>query len=245
MIKATPKRICWQLLIILGGLTLCACAWAGDPDDPWEGMNRKVYSFNDAVDRIVLTPVTRAYQAVVPDAVETGVDNFFSNLGDVGVALNNLLQLKPGEAGSDTGRVLVNTTLGFFGWMDVASQLGMTKHNEDFGQTLGYWGIGTGPYLVLPFLGPSNLRDGPGMLADITLWTNSFPDLNASEESALISLNVVSERGQYLALEERTEELGRDQYVFIRDAYLDNREFLVRDGEFSLDDELYEGLDDE
>ncbi|MXY14934.1 MAG: VacJ family lipoprotein, partial [Proteobacteria bacterium] len=130
-------------------------------------------------------------------------------------------------------------------WFDVASQLGLTKHNEDFGQTLGYWGSGTGPYLVLPFLGPSNLRDAPGKLADITLWMNTLPELSASEETALVSFNVINEHSQYLKLEARTDELGHERYVFIRDAYLDNREFLVRDGQIPLDDDLYEELDDE
>lgn len=241
------KTVSWNARAVLVGLLLCLSAAADDsvshPEDPWEGFNRKVYVFNDTVDRVVLIPVTRSYQAAVPDAVETGIHNFFSNLGDVGVAANNLLQFKFAEAGSDTGRFLINTTLGLLGWFDVASQLGLTKHDEDFGQTLGYWGIGTGPYLVLPLLGPSNLRDGPALLADITLWTNSFPDLKATEERGLITLNVIDGRSQYLKLEERSEGLGHERYVFIRDAYLDNREFLVRDGQILLDDDLYEELD--
>ncbi len=243
------KTVPWRAWAIFVGMLLCLSAVAEDPvqhpGDPWEGLNRMVFDFNETVDRLVLTPVTRGYQAVAPDAVETGVANFFSNLGDIGVAINNLLQLKFAEAGSDTGRVLVNTTLGLAGWFDVASQLGLTKHDEDFGQTLGYWGIGTGPYVVLPFLGPSNLRDAPGRLADITFWMNTFPELSASEETALVSLNVINERSQYLKLEARTDELGHERYVFIRDAYLDNREFLVRDGQVPLDDDLYEELDDE
>lgn len=242
------KTVSWRAWALLVGLLLCLCAAAEDPvqhpEDPWEGLNRKVYTFNDTLDRIVLTPVTRAYQAVAPDAVETGINNFFSNLDDVGVAANNLLQFKFVEAGSDAGRILINTTLGLLGWFDVASPLGLTKHDEDFGQTLGYWGIGPGPYLVLPFLGQSSLRDAPGRLADIVLWMNSFPELDAAEERGLVSLDVINERSQYLKLEERSEGLGHERYVFIRDAYLDNREFLVRDGQVLLDDELYEGLDD-
>lgn len=241
------KTLSWNAWALLVGLLLCLSAAADDsaqhPKDPWEGFNRKVYVFNDTVDRVVLIPVTRGYQAVVPDVVEAGIHNFFSNLGDVGVAANNLLQFKLAEAGSDIARVLVNTTLGLLGWFDVASQLGLTKHDEDFGQTLGHWGVGTGPYLVLPFLGPSNLRDAPGRLADISLWTNSFPEITAAEERGLISLNVIDERSQYLKVEERSEELGRERYVFIRDAYLDNREFLVRDGQILLDDDLYKELD--
>lgn len=238
----------WRAWVILVGVLACLGAAAEDPvshpQDPWEGLNRKVFAFNETVDRLVLTPVTRGYRAVVPDAVETGVSNFFSNLGDIGVATNNLLQFKFAEAGSDTGRVLVNTTLGLLGWFDVASQLGLTKHDEDFGQTLGHWGIGTGRYLVLPFFGPSNLRDAPGRLVDITLWMDSFPELSAPEEVALVSLSVIDRRSQYLQLEARTDELGHERYVFIRDAYLDNREFLVRDGQVPLDDDLYEGLED-
>ncbi len=243
------RTVSWNAWAILVGMLVCLSAAAEDsiqhPKDPWEGLNRTVYTFNDAVDRFVLTPVTRSYQAVVPDAVETGIHNFFSNLGDVGVATNNLLQFKFAEAGSDTARILANTTLGLLGWFDVASQLGLTKNDEDFGQTLGHWGVGAGPYLVLPLFGPSSLRDAPGLLVDIRLWMNSFPELAAPEERALALLKVIDEHSRYLALGERTEELGHDHYVFLRDLYLDNREFLVRDGQVPLDDELYEGLEDE
>lgn len=239
----------WRVFsLLLAGLMLSVCASAQDssshPDDPWEGFNRKVYSFNDALDRAFLVPAATGYRAVAPEFVETGVSNFFSNIGEIGIALNNLLQFKFADASSDIGRILVNSTVGVLGLFDVASRMGLQKHDEDFGQTLGYWGMGTGPYVVLPFLGPSNLRDGPGKAVDLLLWSASLPDTTASEERVLIALNVVSNRGQLMKLEEKTEELSRERYVFVRDAYLDHREFLVHDGKGPLDDELYEGLED-
>ena len=139
---------------------------SGDPSDPWEGFNRKVYSFNDAIDRAFLVPAAASYRAMAPEVVEDGVSNFCSNIGDVGVAFNNTLQFKFLDAASDVGRILVNSTIGLLGIMDVASQMGLQKHEEDFGQTLGYWGVDTGPYVVLPLFGPSNLRDGPGKVVD-------------------------------------------------------------------------------
>lgn len=239
----------WRVfLLLLIGLMLSVCASAQDssshPDDPWEGFNRKVYSFNDALDHAFVIPMTTGYQAVAPEFVEAGVNNFFSNIGDIGTALNNLLQFKFADASSDIGRVLVNSTVGILGLFDVASRMGLKKHDEDFGQTLGHWGVGSGPYVVLLFFGPSNLRDGPGKVVDMVVWSASLPDTTDSEQIGLFALNVVSDRGKLMKLEEKTEELSRDRYVFIRDAYLDHREFLVQDGRGPLDDELYEGLED-
>ncbi len=234
--------------LLLAGLVLSVCASAQQapphPDDPWEGFNRKVYTFNDAVDRAFLIPATTGYQAIAPDFVETGVSNFFSNIADIGIALNNLLQFKFADAGSDIGRILVNSTVGILGLFDVASQMGLRKHDEDFGQTLGYWGVGTGPYVVLPFFGPSNLRDGPGMMLDVMLWSASVSGATSSEQDALFAMNVINTRAEYMELEERVEELSHERYVFIRDAYLDRREFLVHDGDRPFDDQLYEGLED-
>ena len=130
--------------------------------DPWEGFNRSVFEFNEVLDRNVAKPLAQGYQYITPKPVDDSVTNFFSNLEDVLVIVNDVLQLKFGQALSDTGRVLINTTVGFFGLFDVASKIGLEKHNEDFGQTLGYWGVGSGPYLVLPVLGPSTLRDAFG-----------------------------------------------------------------------------------
>ncbi len=236
-------------LLLLLGLIAGGCAstqpLTNDPADPWEGFNRRVYSFNDALDRAILVPVATGYRAVTPEFVEDGVGNFFSNIGDFGVAVNNTLQFKFLDATSDVGRIVVNTTIGLLGFFDVASHMGMRKHDEDFGQTLGFWGMGTGPFVMLPLFGPSNLRDGPGKVVDYFLWPPTWADIKNSERNVLIALNLISTRAQLMQLEEKTEELSRDRYVFIRDAYLDHREFLVRDGEISANDDLYKDLEDE
>jgi len=134
--------------------------------DPWEGMNRKTFAFNDAIDRAVLKPVAQGYQKVTPGFVQEGVNNFFGNLEDVGTGINNFLQGKFAEGVSDTGRIVVNTVLGVFGLWDVATPMGLEKHDEDFGQTLGAWGVYPGPYFVIPLLGPSTVRDAPARFVD-------------------------------------------------------------------------------
>lgn len=135
--------------------------------DPWEGMNKRIYNFNYHFDKAVFVPVVRGYEMVVPSVARTGVHNFFNNFEDVGTMLNSILQLAPHKFFQSTGRVLVNSTVGLFGLVDVASKMDISRPEEDFGQTLGYWGTGQGPYLVIPFLGPSNLRDGLGKLPDL------------------------------------------------------------------------------
>ena len=153
-------------LVLLGALgALGGCATTGgNPDDPLEGYNRAMFSFNDSVDKAVIKPVATGYKKVMPEVARTGVTNFFSNLGDVWIGVNNVLQGKVGPGVSDFGRFAINTTVGIFGLFDVASDAGLEKHNEDFGQTLGRWGVGTGAYVVLPILGPSDVRDGFSLL---------------------------------------------------------------------------------
>lgn len=216
-----------------------------DPRDPWQGFNRSVYSFNNALDQAFLVPAAASYRAVTPDVAEKGVHNFFSNLDDLNVAFNNTLQFKFLDAASDVGRLLVNSTIGLLGFLDVASRLGLEKHNEDFGQTLGYWGVGSGPYIMLPFLGPTNLRDGPGRVVDTLVYPPNWADIKTSERNGLFALDLVNTRAELMDLEEKAGDLSRDRYVFIRDAYLDNREFLVNDGQLSIDDDLYDDLEDE
>ncbi len=235
--------------LILITLLFSGCAtspdYTADARDPWQGFNRKVYSFNDALDRAFLMPAAAGYRAVTPDIAEKGVSNFFSNLNDFVVAFNNTLQFKFLDASSDVGRIVVNSTIGLLGFIDVASKWGMEKHNEDFGQTLGYWGAGTGPYVVLPLLGPSNVRDGPAKVVDFLVYPPNWADIKNSERNVLFALNLVNTRAELMVLEEKTEELSRDRYVFIRDAYLDNREFLVNDGQLPIDEGLYDELEDE
>jgi len=233
------------LLVLFASGCASTSTLTNDPKDPWEGFNRGVHGFNHTLDTALLKPVAQGYRYVAPEFVEQGVTNFFSNLGDVTVAFNNTLQFKFLNAASDLGRIVVNSTIGLLGFIDVASVIGLEKHNEDFGQTLGYWGVGTGPYLVLPFLGPSNLRDGPSRIVDTLTYPPTWADIKVVERNALFITNAVSDRANLLDLEERAAEFSRDRYVFLRDAYLDNRKFLVDDGEITADDSLYEGLEDE
>jgi phospholipid-binding lipoprotein MlaA len=211
-------------LPLLGG-----CASTGDPRDPLEPLNRAVYQFNEGFDKVIAKPVAEFYRDVVPPVVRTGIGNFFSNLNDVIVALNNLLQGKVPEAINDFGRVLVNTTLGVLGVMDPATELGVEKHNEDFGQTLGYWGLGDGPYIVLPLLGPSNLRDTVGWVGDIYSWPVTYLSPN-SHRNVLIGLRFTDARADLLEATRLLETAALDPYEFVRDAYLQRRRYLVHDG---------------
>lgn len=244
--RHTTLRFLFLLLmsIMVSGCT-SAQQLSNDPRDPWEKFNRGVYGFNDALDQAFLTPAATGYRAMAPEFVETGVSNFFANINDIGVALNNALQFKFLDAASDMGRVLVNSTVGLLGFVDVASHTGLQKHDEDFGQTLGHWGVSSGPYVMLPFFGPSSLRDTPGKAVDVVLWPLNQADIKTSERNGFFALNTVSKRAELMQLEEKTEELIRDRYVFIRDAYLARRDFLVNDSEVSVDVDFYEKLEDE
>ena len=163
------KRLGLRAAVLAIVITLFAgCASTlGDPRDPFEPMNRGIYQVNDALDRAIFKPVAEGYRAVLPPVIRTGVSNFFSNIGDVLNALNNLLQGKIAAAANDIGRLVINSTFGVAGLFDVATVAGLEKHEEDFGQTLGYWGFGDGPFLMLPIFGPSNMRDTVGRLVDL------------------------------------------------------------------------------
>lgn len=217
------------LTLAMVALTGCASTHAKNPADPLESFNRGVYRFNDTVDKAIAKPVAQGYNAVMPVPAKTMVSNFFSNLDDVIVMINDLLQFKLVQAFSDSGRLVINTTVGAFGLVDVATQVGFEKHNEDFGQTLGYWGVGNGPYLVLPFLGPSTVRDGVGLYAD------SRPSRirhmsHMRSRNQLYLTKSINRRAQLLDQEKVLEEAALDRYEFIRDAYLLYRKSLVYDG---------------
>jgi phospholipid-binding lipoprotein MlaA len=203
---------------------------ADNAHDPIEGFNRAMYTFNDKLDVYLLKPVAKGYRAVVPTPVSKSISNFFSNLHDPMVMLNNLLQGKPGQAASDLGRFLTNSTVGIFGLFDVATKIGLPKHNEDFGQTLAVWGVGDGPYLVLPFFGSSNLRDGPALIVD---W-ETYPPNHMEEHSTsdkLFLVEVVDRRAQLLDASDILEQAaGKDPYVFVREAYRQRRRSQVYDG---------------
>jgi len=211
-------------LLLLGG-----CASTGNPRDPLEPINRAVYKFNDGADHLLIKPAAEFYRFFLPQFMRTGVSNFFSNLNDVIVALNSLLQGKLTQAGSDVARLIVNTTVGLLGLFDVATEIGLEKHNEDFGQTLGYWGIGDGPYLVLPLLGPSSARDAVGWVGDYYAWPVTYVESNR-DRNILIAMRFISARADLLEASRILETAALDPYEFVRDAFLQRRRNLVYDG---------------
>ena len=218
-----------RILVVLVTVTLTGCAstHAKNPADPLESFNRGVYQFNDAVDKAIAKPVAQGYNAVMPVPGKVMVSNFFSNLEDVVITINDLLQFKFAQAASDGSRFLFNSTFGVFGLLDVTPRL--EKHNEDFGQTLGYWGVGSGPYIMLPLLGPSSVRDGVGLYAD------SRPSLlrrvnHSRTRNQLYLTTSINRRAQLLDQEKVLDEAALDRYEFIRDAYLLRRQSLVYDG---------------
>jgi phospholipid-binding lipoprotein MlaA len=189
-----------------------------------------MFGFNDSVDKAIIKPVASGYKAVVPAFARTGVSNFFSNLGDVWIGINNVLQGKLGEGASDFGRFAINTTVGVLGLFDVASGAGLEKHNEDFGQTLGRWGVGSGAYVVLPLFGPSSVRDGFGLLAvdwqgDPVYYVGNVPTRNE-----LYALRLVDTRAGLLDASRLMEEAALDRYAYVRGAFLQRRRSLVYDG---------------
>jgi phospholipid-binding lipoprotein MlaA len=206
-------------------------------NDPYEGYNRAMYKFNDAVDTVVLKPVAKGYDAVVPDPISQGVSNFFSNLNDITVIINDLLQGKFAQAGRDTHRFVVNTTVGVGGIFDVASLSGLHKNNEDFGQTLGVWGAEPGAYIVLPFFGPRNVRDSFGLIGDILTDPVTYVDHDETRW-ALIGTRVVDTRANLLKAEKVLDEAALDEYSYVRDAYMQRRQSLVYDGNPPEDDDF-------
>jgi phospholipid-binding lipoprotein MlaA len=216
----------WALaLALLAG----GCATSGDARDPLEGLNRGVLVFNDAVDENLLQPAARLYRNVTPSGLRDSVRNFFGNLDDLYIGANNLLQGKVEQGLGDLMRVAVNTTFGFFGIIDWASDMGLEKHNEDFGQTLARWGAGDGAYLVLPLLGPSTLRDTAALPVD---WEGD-PVLGhtpVDERNALTATRTVARRADLLGASSTLEEAALDRYVFLREAFLQRRRSLVYDG---------------
>ena len=228
-----PFKIIFLLLV----LTMTGCASTGsNPSDPWEGWNRKVYSFNKALDSAVAKPVTLGYKAVTPDVVETGVSNLFSNLGDVPNFLNNLLQGKPTDSMSDLARFIINSTIGVVGLWDPASSMGLQKHDEDFGQTLATWGVGDGPYVMLPLIGPSTLRDTAAFPIDSeTDLVNQIDHIPTRNQVKILEL--LDTRSALIPLEEQLES-ATDEYAFVRDVWLQNRKYKIFDGDIPLDDDF-------
>jgi phospholipid-binding lipoprotein MlaA len=230
-------------LALAGLLTGCATLPSGerDPRDRFERTNRAIYRFNDALDRNVAKPVAKAYVKVTPAPVRTGFSNFFRNLASPTVMANGLLQLKMKEFATETARLVVNTTLGIGGLFDPATQLGLPAGNEDFGQTLGRWGLPSGPYVVLPVLGPSSVRDAFGFAADQFTDPKNYVKDDYTSWS-LTGLSLVDTRAELLATENVLGQ-ANDPYAFMRNAYLQRREYLVKDG--VVPDEEFEIFEDE
>ncbi|MEM8767394.1 MAG: VacJ family lipoprotein [Pseudomonadota bacterium] len=201
-----------------------------DPD-PWIGMNRSLWAFNNVLDRNILRPIALGYRAILPDIVEEGVSNFFDNLQVPGTALNQLLQGKPKETVSDVGRFAVNSTVGVLGFFDVSTRLGLPQHEEDFGQTLAVWGVPQGPFFMIPIRGPSTVTQAGGMFVDAM--TNPIRYIrNVRVRNVIYGVYFLDLRKRLLTAEVL---VSGDEYLFIRDAFLQRRDFLIRDGVFEED----------
>lgn len=228
---ATRRRSALAAAVTLAALTLSGCAAFrhAETGDPLEPVNRGIFSFNSTFDHYLFKPIAKGYDAAVPGPMKRGVSNVFQNVADAQSVVSDALQLKGGKLGDDLGRVLLNTTFGLGGLFDLATPLGIERGNEDLGQTLGYWGIGAGPYLVLPFLGPSSARDlvgryGDGKIDAVAL-VSSVPLRNS-----LMGARVVDTRVGLFPVEAMMDRAALDRYAFIRSAYLQQRQSLVRDG---------------
>lgn len=231
--KLVAQLGCLVLLSILEG---CATT-ARDPQDPWEGWNRGVQIFNDKFDDYAMKPIAEGYQWITPDFVDTGVSNFFSNINDISVTINDLLQFKIAQTGMDGSRFIVNTIAGVAGFIDVASTIDLPKHNEDFDQTLGVWGVPIGPYLVLPFLGSSSPRGVGGLIGDGAMNPISYL-FGTGIAGGLYVFDGVDLRADNLANEKVASEAAVDRYAFFKSAYFQQRKYLVNDGNMPEDSDL-------
>lgn len=228
-----PGSKYWQptALALAAVFVAAGCATtATDPRDPLEGLNRAVFSFNEGVDKVAIKPLAQGYEFVVPLPGRTVITNFFANLQDPWIAVNNLLQGKVEQALSDAGRFIINSSAGILGAFDIASELGLQKHDEDFGQTVGHYGVGPGPYLVLPFFGPRDVRDALTLIVDgyadpVYYLVDDVPTRNI-----LYGVRQVSNRASVLSLDKIIEEAALDKYAYIREAYLQRRRNLIFDG---------------
>jgi len=245
LLSVSKRSVLICLLLCLSG---CASEPAGYADsDPLEPLNRAVYGFNSFLDKVMLRPLALGYAELTPDPLQKGVSNVYSNLLEPTNSINQLLQGKPRMAGNSLGRFAINSSIGIFGIFDVAGNAdfaqgtdpkGLRRQEEDFGQTLATWGIPAGPYLVLPLLGPSSLRDGPALVADAV--TNpGFYLANSSMKDKLLVLRIIDLRTSLLPLDEILER-SSDQYAFTRSAFRQNREFQIWDGNPPLDENLYD-----
>lgn len=236
---AAGLRAAAGLLAAALALGCGATAAAASPEDPWEGVNRKIYGFNDAVDRWVLKPVATGYDRVTPQPVQRGITNVFDNANTPVIALNQLLQGKPRRALEDFTRFIVNTTVGIGGIFDVAARNGLTRHDEDFGQTFARWGGGQGPFVTVPFRGPATTTHVAGMLLEA--FTSPLRLISPTRDALLVgAVDVVDTRASLLSTEQL---ISGDRYLFIRDAYLQSRDYEIHDGELE-DDPFLDSYDE-
>ena len=237
------KIVSGVILGIVLGAPGCATNGRNDPRDPWEGWNRSVQGFNDGLDDYFMKPIAKGYQWVTPSFVDKGVTNFFNNVDDIAVILNDLLQFKLTQTGMDTGRLLINTTAGVGGFVDVASSVNLPKHNEDLDQTLGFWGIPSGPYLVLPLIGPSTPRGALGLAGD----TVSNP-LNWVTPGAVGfgsgTLRTIDTRADLLSATNIMDQASVDRYEFMRNAYFQDRNYKIYDGNPPVDTDMEQELEE-
>lgn len=224
------KKVLPVLLLLLSGLGATSAQAQGI--DPWRSANEKIFAFNDFFDQLLVRPVATTYTTFVPRFARQGIGNFFSNINDINVFVNDLLQLKFDAAVSDSGRFFVNSTLGLVGFIDVASGMGLEKNEEDFGQTLGFWGVESGPYVVLPVFGSSNVRDSFGLVLDTLFNPIQYHD-QAEVRLTLFMVEEIDARASVLSLDEL---VTGNRYLFFREAYVQRREYLVTDGQ--IDDEF-------
>jgi phospholipid-binding lipoprotein MlaA len=215
--------------LVFSAAVLAGCAAAPSRVDPFEPANRAMYEFHDAVDTAVVKPMIQAYIDVVPELVRTGVSNFFNNIDDLISAINDGLQGKPDKFGDDLGRVLLNTAFGLGGIFDLASMVGIERGNEDFGQTFGVWGFPQGPYLFVPFFGPTTVRDGTGFLVRVAIGPAGYiPDVPV--RNVIYGMGAVDARAQVQGAGQLVDTAALDRYLFIRNAYLQRRRYMVFDG---------------
>jgi phospholipid-binding lipoprotein MlaA len=220
--------ICVVLLVFISG---CATTGVKDERDPIEGFNRSMYSFNQGMDKILFNPVAKLYQAITPDFVERSISNFFNNIDDISIIANDILQLKIGQAYMDTARFVFNSTLGLAGFRDVSSQMGLEKHDEDFGQTLAVWGVGAGPYIVVPIFGPTTLRDSTSLVVDdVLLNPVSYLNNNDALKAGILTVNFIDIKADLLIANDLIDEAALDQYEFTKNAYFSRRESQINDG---------------
>jgi len=224
------------MLLLAPGLV---AAQGADERDPWEGFNRSIFTFNDRADHYVLRPVAVGYRKVTPDPVDQSITNFFTNLGELGNFVNAVLQAKPGVALAATGRFMLNSTVGLAGLFDVAGQLELRHQQEDFGQTFAVWGADSGPYMVLPFFGPSTVRDTVGFGADLAL-PGPVRYIPSPEAWGVRALRIIDLRADFIPTE---AAISGDKYDFVRNSYLQRREFLINDGQ--VQDDFVSGGDEE